>query len=170
MPSYTAVLLPNDDGSMRAYMPALPTLEGAGATRAAALEDVKKGAENLLAEMLSEGHGAPREESSPVRTVWVRNPRRGDTVPYVVMIRRTESGDFNVMPVAFPDMSVEMPTAEAAIDLIGPLLFERLTTLVAQGRHFPTQDDPQAYVVRVGAPTQSAEQNATSNEPPQGAE
>ena len=155
MPSFTAVLFPNDDGSIRALMPALPTLEGGGATRAAALEDVKRGAEVLLAEMLSEGRVAPREESSPVRTVWVRNPRRGDTVPYVIMISRTESGDYSAMPVAFPDMSVEMPTPEAAIDLIGPLLFERLTALVAEGRHFPTQDDPQAFVVRVSAPTES---------------
>ena len=154
MPSYTAVLFPNDDGSIRARMPALPTLEGGGPTRAAALEDVKRGAEILLAEMLSEGNIAPREESSPVRTVWVRNPRRGDTVPYVVMISRTESGEFSAMPVAFPDMSVEMPTPEAAVELIGPLLFERLTALVAEGRHFPTQDDPQAFVVRVSAPAE----------------
>ncbi len=151
MPAYTVVLLPNDDGSHRALVPALPLAEGAGPTRAAALAEVTRSAESALAEIIAQGGRPPREEWSPVRTVWVRNPRRGDTSPYAVMVQQTEEGAFQATPVAFTDVTYTGTTVEEAVEPIGPLLFQRLTELVAQGKHFPTQDDPQAYVIRVAA-------------------
>ena len=170
MPSYTAVLLPNDDGSYRALIPAMPDVTGQGATRAAALADVADNAGGALGEILAGGGEAPREEWPPVRTVWVRNPRRGDTSPYIVMIQRANRTDegadtadqeagpadeetegYRATPVAFPDVSVVSADLEDAVSQVGPLLFQRLTEMFAQGRHYSTQDDPQNYVIRVTA-------------------
>ena len=151
MPSYTAVLLPNEDGSYRALIPAMPDVTGEGPTRAGALADVTSNAEAALSEILGSGATAPREEWPPVRTVWVRNPRRGDASPYIVMIQRTEDAGFRATPVAFPDVSTVSADLEEAVSQVGPLLFQRLTEMFAQGRHFPTQDDPQNYVIRVTA-------------------
>ena len=148
-PSYTAVLLPNEDGSYRGMIPAIEGVGGQGATRAAALTDVTTNAEIALGEILAGGGEAPREEWPPVRTVWVRNPRRGDTAPYIVMIQRNDEGGYCATAVAFPDVSATSLDPEEAVSHVGPLLFQRLTELVAAGRHFPTQDDPQNYVVRV---------------------
>ncbi len=150
-PSYTAVLLPNEDGSYRALIPAVPDVTGQGPTRAAALDDVAGNAGVALGQIAAEGGETPREEWPPVRTVWVRNPRRGDTSPYVVMIQRTDEGEYRATPVAFPDVSTISADLEEAVANVGPLLFQRLTELFAQGRHFPTQDDPQNYVIRVTA-------------------
>lgn len=150
-PSYTAVLLPNEDGSYRAVVPAITGVTGQGPTRAAALADVTDTAGIALGEIVAGGGAAPREEWPPVRIVWVRNPRRGDTSPYVVMIQRTEETQYRATPVAFPDVSTISDDPEDAVSLVGPLLFQRLTEMFAQGRHFPTQDDPQNYVIRVTA-------------------
>ena len=119
---------------------------------------------------LPEAGEAPREEWPPVRTVWVRNPRRGDTSPYIVMIQRANRTDegadpadqeagpadeetegYRATPVAFPDVSVVSADLEDAVSQVGPLLFQRLTEMFAQGRHYSTQDDPQNYVIRVTA-------------------
>jgi len=129
----------------------MPDVAGQGGTRAAALENVTENAGIALGEILAEGGEAPREEWPPVRTVWVRNPRRGDTSPYIVMIRRTDEGEYHATPVAFPDVSTVSADPEDAVSQVGPLLFQRLTEMFAQGRHFPTQDDPQNYVIRVTA-------------------
>lgn len=150
-PSYTAVLLPNEDGSYRALIPAMADVTGQGPTRAAALENVTDNAGIALGEILAEGGEAPREEWPPVRTVWVRNPRRGDTSPYIVMIQRADEGEYRATPVAFPDVFTVSADLEDAVSQVGPLLFRRLTEMFAQGRHFPTQDDPQNYVIRVTA-------------------
>ena len=150
-PSYTAVLLPNEDGSYSAVVPAIAGVTGQGATRAAALDDVADNAGIALGEIIAEGGETPREEWPPVRTVWVRNPRRGDTSPYIVMIQRTEEGEYRATPVAFPDVSTVSADLEEAVSQVGPLLFQRLTQMFAEGRHYSTQDDPQNYVVRVRA-------------------
>ena len=157
-PSYTAVLLPNEDGSYRGLIPAMTGVTGQGPTRAAALENVTDNAGIALGEILAEGGEAPREEWPPVRTVWVRNPRRGDTSPYIVMIQRTDEGEYRATPVAFPDVSIVSADLEDAVSQVGPLLFQRLTEMFAQGRHFPTQDDPQNYVIRVTAREPVAEE------------
>ena len=157
-PSYTAILLPNEDGSYRGLIPAMANVMGQGSTRAAALENVTDNAGLALGEILAGGGEAPREEWPPVRTVWVRNPRRGDTSPYIVMIQRTEEGEYCATPVAFPDVSTVSADLEDAVSQIGPLLFQRLTEMFAQGRHFPTQDDPQNYVIRVTAREPAAEE------------
>lgn len=150
-PSYTAVLLPNEDGSYSALIPVMTGVTGQGPTRAAALENVTDNAGIALGEILAEGNEAPREDWPPVRTVWVRNPRRGDTSPYIVMIQRTDEREYRATPVAFPDVSTVSADLEDAVSQVGPLLFQRLTEMFAQGRHFPTQDDPQNYVIRVTA-------------------
>ena len=47
---------------------------------------------------------------------------------------------------------------EEAVSQVGPLLFKRLTEMFAQGRHYPTQDDPQNYVIKVTAREAAAEE------------
>ncbi len=151
MPSYTAVLLPNADGSYRALLPAIPAVTGEGSTRAAALEDITRNAEEALSTIIGEGGAPPREEWPPVRTVWVKNPRRGDASPYIVMVHRVEDAEFRATAVAFTDVSCVSADLEEAVAQVGPLLFQRLTELFARGEHFSTQDDPQNYVIKVTA-------------------
>jgi predicted RNase H-like HicB family nuclease len=151
VPSYTAVLFTNTDGSHTVRIPALPSCEAQGATRAEALENAKAAILDRLAELKQSGQRPPREEGSPVRTVWVQNPRRKDTAPFVVALEGVEDGQVAATPVLFPDLRTVAATAEEALALVGPRLYEHLVWLVAQKRFFPVQDDPHAYVVRVPA-------------------
>ena len=138
-------------GHIARLFPALPDVTAEGPTRAAALESAAEIAGGALGEILAAGGETPREDWPPVRTVWVRNPRRGDASPYIVMIQREDEGQYRATPVAFPDVSVVSSDLEDAVGQVGPLLFQRLTEMFAQGRHYSTQDDPQNYVIRVTA-------------------
>jgi len=151
MPRYTAVLFTNTDGTHSVRLPALPGCQAQGRTRGEALENAAKAATAYLAERSNAGGRPPREEWTPARTLWVQNPRRGDLIPYVAAVEQADGG-YRVTPVLFPDIQETAPTIEEALGLVRPRILQHLTTLVAQGRNFPVQDDPHAYVITVPDP------------------
>lgn len=154
MPSYTAILFTNPDGSYTAKIPALPACQAEGVSRAQALDNVKDAVSKTLSDLARENSEAPQESWSPARTVWVRNPRRGDTSPYLIAIERLDEDNYQATPAVFPDLQETASTIEEALTNISPLIYQCLENLVAEGRHFPIQDDPQSYVVRVPSPQQ----------------
>ena len=156
MRTYTAVLFTNADGSHTARVPALSRegreCQAQGRTRAEALEKAAEAAAGLLADDARAGRPMLRQEWPPVRTVHVLDPRRGGTIPYVVCVERDAESRYRVTPVLFPELQGTSASVEEALERVGPLIFQHLTLLVSQGKGFPVQDDPQAYMISVREP------------------
>ena len=156
MPKYTAFLFAEPDGSYVARVPVLRDCTAAGSTRAEALERAVEAAAAALAERgLAGPAGVPREDWSPSRIVWVRNPRTGEDVPYAVMVTLQpddtggDGGPFLAAAVLFPDVQAAGQTIEDALAVLAPRVLRRLTDLAREGRDFPVQDDQSAYVIDV---------------------
>ena len=155
MATFTAVLFPQLDGSYLAWIPALPECRAEGVTRASALANVAIAAGGILEALFANGRGSRlREDWSPARTVWVLDPRTGDTIPYVVAVERTDDLDrpFRGMAVLFPEVVESAADIDAVLRLVRPRLYQHLVGLVAAKRRFPVQDDQSAYPVRVVDP------------------
>ncbi|MBI4235916.1 MAG: type II toxin-antitoxin system HicB family antitoxin [Chloroflexi bacterium] len=153
MATYTALLFTSPDGSHTARVPALSRpgqdCQAQGRTRAEALGNAARAAAAVLADVAQRGQPPPQEEWSPARTVHVQDPRRSGTIPYVICVERAEDGCYAATPVLFPEIHETAASVEEALSLLGPRLYAHLVGLAAQGRGFPVQDDPNAYVIQV---------------------
>ena len=150
MPSYTAILFLDPDGTYVVRVPALPSSRHVtGLTRSEALANAKAAIVETLDEMARQGRKAPREEWSPARTVWVQDPRQGESIPYLIAVERADDDRFTATPAVFPDLQETASTIDEALTNIGSLIYQHLVGLVAEKRLYPTQDDQQSYIVRV---------------------
>ena len=156
VPTYTAFLFTQPDGSYLAKVPVLPDCTALGSTRAQALENASEAASASLRERgLTDRASVPREDWSPSRIVWVQDPRTKDLIPYVVMVSRR--GDdtaerFLATTVLFPEVEADGETVDQALTILRPRVYDHLTRLVAEKRDFPVQDDQSAYVIDVRIP------------------
>ena len=155
MPKYTAFLFAEPDGSYLARVPILPDCTATGPTRAEALERAADAATAALLERgFTDRAAAPREEWSPSRTIWVRDPRTGNDVPYVAMVTSQPDGDkpFLATAVLFPEVQAAGRTIDDALAVLAPRVLRHLTKLARENRDFPVQDDASAYVIDVALP------------------
>ncbi len=152
MPTYTAFLFAQADGSYVARVPVLADCTGKGVTRAQALENATDAANAMLRERgFTDRASVPREDWPPSRTIWVQNPRTERLVPYAVMVSADATG-FRAVAVLFPEVETTADSINQALTILSPRVFQHLTELVAQNRDFPVQDDQSAYVIDVPIP------------------
>ena len=154
MPTYTAFLFAQADGSYVARVPVLPDCAAEGVTRAQALENAANAANASLRRLgFTDRASVPREDWSPSRTIWVQDPRTESLVPYAVMVSAdADATGFRAVAVLFPEVEATADSIDQVLTILSPRVFQHLTELVAQNRDFPVQDDQSAYVIDVPIP------------------
>ena len=149
MSSYTAVMFRNNDGKYIGKVPVMPDITCENVTRASVLQDLKIAINLKLSTLKSEGLPNPIENWTPVRTVWVKNPRRGDSIPYTVAIEYDGVGIYSAKLTAWPEIQVDASDIDKVISQIGQKVHQAMEKLVAEGKFFPVQDEHDSYIIRV---------------------
>lgn len=149
MPSYTAVMFREDDGRYLGKIPVIPEISSIQHTRDLVLKDLKQMLQKELLRLSDEDLPIPVENWVPARTIWVINPRRGDSVPYLISIEKENSDSYIAVPTAFPSLVIKRETAESALQDVKFEIHQKLELAAAQGEYFPIQDEHDAYIIRV---------------------
>ena len=149
MPSYTAVMFREKDGRYLGKVPVIPGIRSIQYTRDSVLKDLKQIVQKELLRLADEGLPIPVENWVPARTIWVINPRRGDSVPYLISIEKENSDSYIAVPTAFPTLQVKGETAESALQDVKFEIHRKLELAAAQGKYFPIQDEHDAYIIKV---------------------
>jgi len=149
MPSYTAVMFREEDGRYMGKIPVIPEITSIQKTRDVVLKDLKTRLEEKLSELTNEGLPIPTEDWVPARTIWVTNPRRGDSVPYLASIERKQSNSYVAVPTAFPELQVTGATVEDVLENLKFDIHKKLELAVSRGEHFPIQDEHDVYIIKI---------------------
>ena len=149
MPSYTAVMFREEDGRYLGKIPVIPEITSVQKTRDVVLKDLKLRLQEKLSELMNEGLPIPNEDWVPARTIWVTNPRRGDSVPYLASIEKQESDSYVAVPTAFPELKVTGETIEEVLENLQFGIHKKLELAVSRGEHFPIQDEHDVYIIKV---------------------
>tara|TARA_B100000686_G_scaffold349885_1_gene444320 strand:+ start:1373 stop:1822 length:450 start_codon:yes stop_codon:yes gene_type:complete len=149
MPSYTAVMFREEDGRYMGKIPVIPEITSIQKTRDVVLKDLRTRLEEKLSDLMNEGLPIPTEDWVPARTIWVTNPRRGDSVPYLASIEREQADSYTAVPTAFPELKVTGETIEEVLENLQFGIHKKLELAVSRGEHFPIQDEHDVYIIKV---------------------
>lgn len=149
MPSYTAVMFREEDGRYLGKIPVIPEISSTQYTRDSVLKELKQLLQKELLRLTNEGLPIPVENWVPARTIWVINPRRGDSVPYLISVEKEDTGSYVAVPTAFPNLIIKGDTVEAALRDMKFEIHQKLELAAAKGEYFPTQDEHDAYIIKV---------------------